>query len=257
MLIAVDPFIRAAAWTRNEIRGTLNHYILLVGVSRDNVRLQTEIGQLKIDRAALQEKNRQSERANKLLGDYAAVDAAPHVARVIAYDPFAQFQMVTLDQGSEQGIQLHMVALGTGGVVGQVIRVGANTSQVLLLSDPNSAIDGVLATSRARVIVRGLGARLLEGERSLPMTHGEFFEEGKEIVPGDQVLTSGLDGIFPRGLLIGKVMKNDGVGQEGLERGSIVPAVDIAKLEEVFLVKPRGEAPGPVTLDDSRTGPRR
>jgi len=243
MLVVADPFVRAAAWTRDTMRGTLRHYILLVGVSRDNVRLHQEIGQLEIEQARLREQLREFKRAAGLMESYDPLDGQLRLARVIAFDPLAQFQMVTLDQGERHGIRLHMVALGQGGVVGQVIRVGQSSSQVLLLTDPNSAIDGVLASTRARVIVRGVGTQTLEGIRSLPLAHGEYFEEGKEILPGDQVLTSGLDGIFPRGLLIGKVLKNNGTSPAGSARGLIVPAVDVAKLEEVVLIHPLAREP--------------
>lgn len=236
------PFIQGSDWVRRGVQGSFRHYIFLVGMSRRHDGLAKEVGQLSTEVSTLEERVKELGRVETLMA--AAVDVSETVvARVIAYDPLAAFQITTLDKGSREGMKVGMVALAQGGLAGQVIRVGHRSSHLLLITDPNSAVDGVMAASRARVIVRGGGKKFLEGRRPVPMTYGEYFKEGGEIAVGDVVFTSGLDGIYPKGLKIGRVVTSDEKNEQGLGRGLILPAADLAKLEEVRLLKPLEREP--------------
>jgi rod shape-determining protein MreC len=120
-----------------------------------------------------------------------------------------------------------MPVLGSAGVVGQIVRVSANSSRVLLLTDHSSGIASTIQRSRARGVVKGRG----EGLCSL-----EFAIREEDVKVGDQVVTSGIGGIFPKGLPIGEVTMVKR-GEYGVFQNiTIRPAVDILHLEEVLVV---------------------
>ena len=157
-------------------------------------------------------------------------------ARVIGADATEVSSTLILSEGSTDGLRRDMAVISTEGVVGKLIAVAPNASRVLLINDHNSGLDAFDQRSRARGIVAGV----LDGNLTM-----KYVDRTEDVKPGDAVVTSGMDGIFPRGLLVGQITQ---VSQEGpglFLNIDIRPAADFRKLEHVLILtqKPPQLAP--------------
>ncbi len=150
-------------------------------------------------------------------------------AQVIAEDSTSWFRTIVIDKGLDQGVAEGMAVVVPEGVVGRVIRSSAGESRVLLVTDASSAAAALVQRTRTRGVCRGQGERLAL----------EFALRQEDIRVEDRIITSGMGGVFPKGLLIGRVSSVER-GQYGLFQGVVVePVVDFSRLEEV-LVLPGG-----------------
>jgi rod shape-determining protein MreC len=146
-------------------------------------------------------------------------------ADVIGASATPDFRTITIDKGTGDGVKANSSVIAPAGVVGRVVVPGSRAAKVQLLIDRNAAAGAVVERSRAQGLVVGGGEDLLE------MT---YVSETADIVAGDQVMTSGIDGIYPKGFAIGRVEKVD---QNGSFKKIVVrPAVDFRALEEVLIV---------------------
>ena len=139
-----------------------------------------------------------------------------------------------LSEGKRQGLQRGMAVVSIDGVVGELIAVSQDAARVLLISDHNSALDAFDQRSRARGIIAGVV------EDGLTM---KYVDRSEDVKTGDMIVTSGMDGIFPRGLLVGTVVR---VSQEGpglFLNVEVKAAVDFHELEQVMILTSRAAAP--------------
>lgn len=202
-------------------------YLNLVQVRRENVQLREDIKMLNQSLAAAGEALHENERLKRLLEMRKTVREPTVAAAVIGEDVTPWFRTLTIDQGSSSGIQDGMPVLAAGGVVGQTIKVTPNSSRVLLLTDHASGIAALIQRSRARGVVKGKGDSVC----SL-----EFTMRDEDVAAGDLVVTSGVGGVFAKGLPIGTVTMVK-KGQYGIFQSvTIKPAVSTAHLEEVLVV---------------------
>lgn len=217
----------AVGWAR----GLVDGYVGLVGAEEENRELRSRVSSLEARVARLRELELENVRLGALAGLRARVDPTPVGARVIARGASERFRNVRIDRGSGDGLVQGMAVVTPRGIVGQVVRVGASHADVVLLTDPLSAVSVVLQESRVRGIVEGLGrggAALRYVARS----------EAPQVPLGAVVVTSGDDGTFPPGLPVGTVDVVD-AGPTGLFLDARVrPAVDLDRLEEVLVLPP-------------------
>jgi rod shape-determining protein MreC len=208
--------------------GALMHdYLDLVQVREENLRLKAELARVKSDRARLAELEVENQHLSDLLElrDVLGLDAV--AANVIGSDATGLSRTLILSSGTAAGLKPGMAVLSIQGVVGKIIAASAHASRVLLVDDHNSAVDGFDQRSRARGIVAGVV------DDGMTM---KYVDRSQDIRDGDTVVTSGLDGIFPRGLLLGTV---SGVHREGpglFLNVAIAPAVEFHELEQVLVV---------------------
>jgi len=135
--------------------------------------------------------------------------------------------MVVIDRGSKDGVQKNMVAVSNAGLVGKVIAVGPNTAEVLLILDREGAAGALVEETRTPGVVEGAE----EGPGLLKMVSLPY---DAKLQKGEMVVTSGMGGIFPPGLPIGKITKVEG---SGINKFAVVqPLVDFDRLEELFLI---------------------
>jgi rod shape-determining protein MreC len=202
-------------------------YIALVDMKQENNRLKKEIKQLNSSLISAGEALRENERLARLLDLRKTVREATVAAMVIGEDVTPWFRSLTIDRGSESGIREGMPVLAADGVVGQTIKVTANSSRVLLLTDHASGIAAMIQRSRARGVVKGRGDNLC----SL-----EFAMRGEDVQVGDQVVSSGIGGVFAKGLPVGEITMVK-KGEYGIfQTVTIRPAVRITHLEDVLVV---------------------
>jgi len=202
-------------------------YIALVDLKQENDRLKNDIKNLNSSLISAGEALRENERLARLLELRKTVREKTVAAMVIGEDVTPWFRSLTIDRGSESGIMEGMPVLAADGVVGQTIKVTANSSRVLLLTDHASGIAVMIQRSRARGVVKGRGDNLC----SL-----EFAMRGEDVQVGDQVVSSGIGGVFAKGLPVGEIAMVK-KGEYGIfQTVTIRPAVRIAHLEEVLVV---------------------
>jgi rod shape-determining protein MreC len=203
-------------------------YFYLVGVRRQNAELQRQLEEYKQREVHFQEAEQALTRLENLL-DLKRQVALPVIgARVIAYDPTLWSRTAILNQGKAQGVKEGLPVLAPQGIVGRIVGVYPEYSKVMLIVDRKSSADAMVQRTRIRGMLRGKG-----GNRcSL-----EFVPKSADVQVGDLVLASGLVGLYPKGLVFGKVTaankKNPGVFQE-IE---VSPNVDLSTVEEVLVVK--------------------
>ncbi len=148
-------------------------------------------------------------------------------ARVIGRSTDGWNQTITLDAGTDEGVEAGLTVMGPYGVIGQVMEASSSSSVVRLLSDPNSGVAALVQSSRVEGIVRGslTGALYLEN-----------VDADATVNTGDVVLTSGLGGSFTKGLLIGTVVRVEGNANDGTRRIVVTPNEQAGALEEVMVV---------------------
>jgi rod shape-determining protein MreC len=201
-------------------------YVWLVDTGRENQRLREENRQLAAELGKLQEVRLTNERLRKLLDfrDQQAQTALP--AQVITEDATSWFRTVMIDKGSDHGVREGMPVVVAEGVAGRIIRAAPNQSRVLLITDASSAIATLVQRNRGRGVCRGSGNGL----------SFEFALREEDIEVGDQVITSGNGGIFPKGLPIGAVVRVEREEYGMFQRVEVAPAVDFSRLEEVLVL---------------------
>ena len=202
------------------------------------MQLEVELAALRVDLIRLQEENRAIKSQKDIFSQNGLAEGEGLPARVIGYDPIPAFRSLTIDQGSQHGLKPDQVVVSSGGVVGRVMRTGELSSQVLLVTDLNSSVDVVDARTRARGVLVGK-KRDMGLKRERWMTEAEYVSASEEIVAGDLLLTSGLDGVFPKGLPVGIVasVKKDASGL--FWQAEVQPYVELNKLEDVLVLAPK------------------
>ena len=223
-----SPVIKPAARVSSFVEDIRDNYLDLVGVRRENLRLRSEIKELNARIYSAGETVLANQRLEKLLGMKNAVKFPTLSASVVGEDVTAWFRTLVIDRGSSDGIAEGMAVVAADGVVGQIVKVASGTSRVLLLTDHASGISATIQRSRARGVVKGKA----EGLCSM-----EFTTREEDVKVGDVVITSGIGGVFLKGLPIGEVTMVKR-GEYGIfQTVTIRPVVNIAHLEEVLVVQ--------------------
>jgi rod shape-determining protein MreC len=234
VLAVTSPIEKGVGWA---VTGTLrawSDYVALRGAQARAAALSREVARLEMERQELLQVRAENERLVELLAlTRAGPDRTFLGARVIGVrmDPKG-LQLVTLDRGSDDGVRRMMPVVTAQGVVGRIHAVMGGTSDVLLLVDRNSSIAVRVERSRARANVRGLGD---PGPCRL-----DYALRADDLIEGDALVTSGTDGVFPRGLPVGKVAKLRRNTYGLYQNADVLPAVDVTKLEEVLVVTSSG-----------------
>ena len=225
------PVQRAVALPAQVMRGAWERYVSLVGVNEQNEALLHEVARLVEENLQLREAlvaSGQLQRVAEMRDDF-EVPMLP--TELVGSDVSPFFHSVLLDRGRSDGVRSGMPVISETGLVGLVVATSSRASKTMLLLDRQLAIDGTVQRSRARGIVRGRGD-------DAPLF--EFVARGGDVEPGDLLITSGLDGVYPKGLLIGTVTEVEPPGAKLLRRAKVEPAVDFGRLEQAFVMLRRG-----------------
>jgi rod shape-determining protein MreC len=221
------PLQIAAQGTVSWIGSLRENYGTIAGFRAENERLRSRIQDLEVERQKLLEAQATNDRLKRLLDFRAELPGKAISASIIANSPTSWFRSCLLDKGSSDGVRKGMAVVTPLGVLGQVVSVTPRTAKVLLLTDPNSGIDVLVQRTRARGIVSGS----LENGTIL-----KYVKRSEDVQEGDRLITSGIDGVFPKGLWVGTVVKviKQHVGL--FQFVEVLPAVQPARTEEVLIV---------------------
>lgn len=211
------------------VSGSINHYFLLVDVARENDQLKLEVQRLISEKNQIIERLASQNRLAKLMAYEDDWDKKTVVASVIGRDATQWSKVVVINKGTQNGMRNHLAVVTDAGVIGQVIHAGVNTSKVLLIIDGRSAVDALFQDNRVSGVVVGMG----EDECQL-----KFVPNTVDVKVGDTMLSSGLGGIFPKGLVIGKVSQVSRKKQGLFQEITLTPSSDLSRLEEVLVLLP-------------------
>jgi rod shape-determining protein MreC len=229
VLEAAAPVEDAVNISLGAVDDAWKRYIFLVGIGDENRRLRRENTALSEQLNRYREGYLEGIRLQKLLDLRDGLSKRVVTARVVDHSRASLFKTILINKGTADGLRVGFPVLSEKGVVGRIIETAWNASQVLLLIDGNSNIDGLIQRSRAQGVLQGAGS----AGCSL-----KYITRAEEVLPGDVVLSSGLAGIFPKGLLLGVVTGASRTGEGLFQKIDVAPAVDIGKLEEVLALIP-------------------
>ena len=222
-----SPFQELTAYSIRFIRDIWEHYFFLVSVSYENDMLRKALNEATKKNNQCIETSYSNKRLRKLLNFQKSTEEEFIAAEVIGRDPSPHFKSIIIDKGLEDGLKKNLPVVVPEGIAGQITDLTDHYSKVLLIVDPNSSVDALVQRTRARGVIKGLSAGKFVYKYAL---------RKHDIAIGDIIVSSGLDGVFPKGLRIGHVSEvvkgNSGIFQDVV----VTPFVDFEKLEEVLVV---------------------
>ncbi len=225
-LLVLSPVYSVVDYSTTKTREFWNNYLFLIDLKRQNIALDAELTDMKSHLITLSEEANSAKRFREIL-ELPTIDSfRPIVAEVVRKRAEPWETIFLINAGSFRGIKLSMGVTTVDGVVGQVIRVAPRISKVMTMLHPKSGIAGMLEKSRISGVVSGTG-------------HGtcimKFVSRFERVMLGEHLVTSGLDGAFPKGIPIGVVNRIEKDPEEIFQSIEIVPFVEFASVEEVIL----------------------
>jgi rod shape-determining protein MreC len=233
---AMTPLQRAGTWFGATLHNGWKGYVDLRHARDENENLRQELARLQIRNEQLESRSQEQERLEKLLNFREAYPSVPNLAaEVIGANADASSQTLYINRGQGDGLRRNMGVITPAGVVGKILEVFPGTSQVLLMSDSDSGIGAMLAPSRTHGVVKGTGGSLLRMD---------YVVNDEKVTPGEAIVTSGDDRIFPKDLPVGTAAG----AQPGnpFQSISVKPVVRLDRLEEVIVLLSTAELP-PIT----------
>jgi rod shape-determining protein MreC len=227
VLFLVSPVIKVTAVTMSSVSRVWGDYVDLRNLREESLRLTREAAVLQRRISYLEEQALETQRLQGLLAMKEISRAEFLAARVVGKDATNWFKTVLIDRGSLAGIRRNMPVVAPDGLVGRVVEVTPTAAKVQLITDPVSAAGGLIQRTRVIGIVSGsLGAGLKV--RYLPLM--------ADIVIGDEVVTSGMGGVFPKGIPLGRVIAAERRSGALFQEATLAPKVDLSRLEEVLIL---------------------
>lgn len=243
----ITPVEKALVHGQHGIFDSWSNYFYLRGVRRENRELRAQIERMRLEQVRLEQDAVQSRRLQALFDFKEEFISQTLPAQVIGTSGSDQSRIVYIDKGSDHGVRADMAVIAPDGIVGKVLRVLPSTAQVLLVNDQLSGVGATLEKSRLQGILAGTpnGTLVLK-----------YVMKDEKVEPGETVMTSGGDRIFPKGLPIGKVAESTG-GKDMFLDIRVTPGANLSKLEEVLVVtkvverqRTNEETNGPVKASD-------
>jgi rod shape-determining protein MreC len=220
--------LRAAASVQDGTAELWSGFTELRGVRDENKELRKELEHLKGQNSQLREAASATERLTALLEFKKQADLSMVAAQVIGRDTGNWYRTIILNKGESDGFQPDMGVITSVGVVGRIVKTTAATSVVLLVTDPNNAIAGLVQRTRDEGIVEGT---------TIGLARMKYIPLLSNARAGDRVVTSGLVGGFPRGLAIGTITRIDKDEGALFQFAELAPDVDVNRVEEVLVIQ--------------------
>lgn len=224
-----SPPLQAIAFILKEVRNLWFDYIFLLGVQKKNLELQKSTDLLVEQNMRMKEVLLENNRLRKLLFLKSRSSTKLVSAEIIGRDSVRWSKAVLINKGRKDYIKRNQAVTTYQGIVGRILAVADGTSKVLLITDINSSVDALVQRTRARGIVEGRASNLCELK---------YVSSSDDVRLGDLVVTSGLCGIFPKGLTIGKVSRVEKSRFGLFQHVELTPGASLNKLEEVCILFP-------------------
>ncbi len=240
---------RGATSAFKSARESWQNYFALQQIRQDNERLHQEVTQLRVSLEQERSVAQQTRTLQQLLDLRSATGFTTAAAMVIGSGADPEFRTITIDKGTQGGLRADMAVMAPAGIVGRILMPTARAAKVQLIIDRDAAAGVMIERSRVSGVVTGVGSAEELGFRA-GLIDLKYVPGSADVKKGDRVVTSGIDGIYPKGLPVGEIQSAERVGGEWRIR--VKPAVDFAALEAVLVVLKVPEAPPETTSDGER-----
>ena len=222
----MTPVQSGGTWTFSKFGGVWTGYIGLRNARRENARLQEEVDQLQLQNRELQSDAAEGQRLRLMLNFRQGHSEAPMLAaQVIGASADANSHILYVNRGEHDHVRRNMAVITPGGIVGKVVEVYPGSAQVLLINDKDSGVGALFSDSRTHGVVKGSGD---------PDPRMDYVVNDEKVHPGEVLLTSGEDRIFPKGLLIGSV--SGATPGNPFQIIRVKPAARLDQLEDVLIL---------------------
>jgi rod shape-determining protein MreC len=221
------PFQSLSQATVFKFRSIQQTYITWLNLFSENQRLKETVQELAAERQRLMEAEVTNQRLRELLELKSQLALTSTAAAVIGTSASSWFRSLTINKGSQNGIEKGMAVISPQGIVGRIITVSPRSSKVLLTSDHYSGVDVLVQRNRARGIVSG------------SLSYGpimKYVKRSDDIQVGDQLITSGLDGVYPKGIFVGNIVRVEKQPHGLFQHVEVELAVDPSRIEDVLVV---------------------
>ena len=229
VMTLVSPGPRAVNWIGGTAEDMDHGYIDMRRAVNENLELRRRVASLTTENVRLRQTDSDLRRLRNLLGYSEQFTMETSLAHVIMMDLSGRFKSIILDRGSEDGVEVNDAVVNANGLIGRVVLTTRDMAKVQLVTDSNSAAGSLLERTRRQGVVRGDGTGVLE-MNDIPTL--------SDVVEGDRVLTAGIDGIYPKGIPVGVVVRAE-QGPHLFKNIDVRPAVDFRTVEEVIILHTR------------------
>ena len=212
---------------KKSITSAIDHYVMIVNTSKENIELKKEVAKLEGAVFSLQEVEKENERLKRLLEFGKDISHKKVLAQIVSWDSTNEFKVLRINKGSNHGLKELSPVITMTGLVGYVYRVTPNFADVLTILDQNNRVDTIVMRTRTHGIVEGTSSfkcRL------------KYVARTEKLELGDVILTAGLGEIYPKGIKVGTISKVDKESYGITQEIEITPSVDFYKLEEVVVL---------------------
>jgi len=227
VLEAVAPVQKVLSASVKSVSDAWLHYVLLIDIEKENKNLKNKINEFKAALILYQEGYLEAQRLRKLLDLRDDYNYHFISARVIGREQAALSKTILISKGAAHGLKTGMPVIAPPGLIGRLVDVSWHVSKVLLFIDENSNVGAITQRTRTQGIISGAGPRGLVLK---------YISKTQDVKEGDVIVSSGMDGIFPKGLLIGQVSHVDRQEASLFLKINVAPFVDFSKLEEVLIL---------------------
>lgn len=211
------------------------HYVFLTQTQQENKRLKKQLVQLNQENIRLRETSSANERLRKLLQLKGELSGPSLVADVVGRGPSPFLQTIYINKGRKDGLVRGMPVLLPDGVVGRLERISGHFSQVVLLNDPSFSVDCLVQRSRVRGVLTGI-----VGEGNCQV---KYLARTEDIRAGDIIITSGLDQVYPKGVILGRVLRVDSKVKGIFLFVEVAPECKASQIEEVLIFQKKPPIP--------------
>ncbi|WP_164848328.1 rod shape-determining protein MreC [Halobacteriovorax sp. HLS] len=226
------PMQKSVTFVHNSFNSVFDNYIANVNASKENAKLQMVMSDLKSQIFSYKEMELENIRLKGLLDFGEDLPYKKVLAQVVARDASSDFRVLRINKGLSDGLKLQATVVTGSGLVGFVYRLTDHFADVLTILDPNNRVDSLVKRIRAHGII--------EGDSDLRCLM-KYVNRTEPIILNDEVLTSGLGNLYPKGILIGKVSKIERQSYGMTQEIEISPVVNFGKLEEVIVLVSEGD----------------
>lgn len=236
LIALIGPVVNGIRGVSNSLSHLVHHYLFLVETAERNEALRRQVWNYRQKEADWKGVALENERLAGLLHFQEGLSYSTVAARVLSYPISSEFRVLWIDRGEAEGVARGAPVIAPEGLVGRILRAESHRSQVLLITDPTSAVDGEIIRTGARGLIVGKGEQL-GFDHEIFIGAFEYWGQKQVVAEGDEVITSGLDGVFPRGLLIGRAREIRKRSDDLFLKARLVPALEFNQLKEVLVIK--------------------
>ena len=224
-----SPVPKAVNWVGGTTSDMFHGYLDMRRAVNENLDLHRKVAALTTENLKLRQSATEMRRLRSLLGYSEQFNMQTSMAEAIMLDTSGRFKSIIVDRGSSDGIEVNDAVVNANGLIGRVVLTTKDMAKIQLIMDSNASVGALIERTRRQGVVRGDGAGAVE-MNDVPAL--------ADVVPGDRVLTAGIDGIYPKGIPIGVVLKAD-QGPNLFKNIVVRPSVDAGSIEEVIIIHTR------------------